>query len=209
MSAVPPVAPDADDARRWAEQELSGTEYQVAEPTPFDRLARTIGDAIGSIFSGDVPAGFGPWLAVGAIAIVVVLLVVAILIWGRPRRLVRSSAPAPLFGVAETRSADELRRDAEAAATAGRYDDALVLRVRALARSLLERTIVDLEPGATVQRFATTAATAFPDAAAELTAVARSFDDVRYLRRPGTPEAYARVRDLDERLARSRAEVLA
>lgn len=209
MSSIPPLAPDADEARRWAELELSGTEYQVAEPTPFDRFARSVGDAIASIFSGDVPAAFGPWLAIGAITVVLVLVVVAILIWGRPKRLVRSTAATPLFGASESRGADELRRDADAAATAGRYDDAIVLRVRALARALTERTIVDLEPGATVHRFAAAATVAFPDAASDLTAAARGFDDVRYLRRPGTAEGYARVRDLDDRLAHRRADVLA
>ncbi len=209
MTPTSPIAPDPDEARRWAEDELSGTVYQQAEPTPFDRFARAVGDAIGSLFTGEVPSSIGPWLAVAAITVVVVLVAVAILIWGRPKRLVRSSAPAALFGEAEARTADELRRDAEAAAARGELDEAIVLRVRALARGLAERTVVELEPGATVHRFARAAAAAFPDAAADLTATARSFDDVRYLRRAGTPDAYALIRDLDERLARTRAEVLA
>ena len=205
--ALPPIAPDPDEARRWAEEELSRPAYQAAEPTPIDRFARGVAEFFGSIFSGQVPAALGPWLAVGAIVVVLALIGIAVLIWGRPRSTVRSRSAVPLFGEAEARSADELRADAERAAGRGAWDEAVVLRVRALARGLAERTILDPVPGATVHRFAADAARAFPGSRADLDAVARSFDDVRYLRRPGTPTAYAAVTALDEQLSRSRAEV--
>lgn len=204
-----PIAPDPDEARRWAEEELSGALYREAEPTPIDRFARGVAEFIGSIFSGQVPETLGPWLAAAAIAVVVVLILIAILIWGRPRRAARSRAPIALFGADETRTADELRADAEAAAARSEWDAAIVLRVRALARGLAERTIIDPQPGATVHRFAADASRAFPEARDDLTAVARSFDDVRYLRRPGSAEAYGAVRSLDQRLASARAEVFA
>ncbi len=204
-----PVAPDPDEARRWAEEELSKTAYQEAEPTPIDRFARGVAEFLGSIFSGRVPDAAGPWLAVVAIAVIVVLVIVALVIWGRPRLAARSTTPAPLFGESEARSAVELRADADAAARRDDWDEAIILRVRALARGLAERTIVGTEPGATVHRFADAATRAFPSAASDLDEAARSFDDVRYLRRPGSRSAYEHVRDLDERLERSRAEVLA
>ncbi|MEH3088091.1 MAG: DUF4129 domain-containing protein [Microbacterium arborescens] len=205
--AAPPIAPDPDEARRWAEEELSRSVYQAAEPTPIDRFARGVAEFVGSIFSGQVPAALGPWLAVGAIVVVLALIGIAVLIWGRPRAAVRSRSSVALFGEPEARSADELRADAERAAGREAWDEAVVLRVRALARGLAERTIVDPVPGATVHRFAADAARAFPAARADLDEVARSFDDVRYLRRPGTSAAYAAVASLDERLSRSRAEV--
>lgn len=207
--AAPPIAPDPDDARRWAEEELAGTVYQRAEPTPIDRFARSVGEFIAAIFSGRVPDEFGPWLAIGAIVVVLALVLVAILIWGRPRLAARSRAVMPLFGVDEARSAAALRADADAAAARSAWDEAIVLRVRGVARGLAERTIVDPEPGATVHRFAAVASAAFPSASDDLASVARIFDDVRYLRRPGTAEAYGRVRELDERLAGARPEVLA
>lgn len=207
--AVPPIAPDPDEARRWAEDELARAPYQEAQPTPIDRFARAVAEFLGSIFSGQVPATLGPWLAVAAIVVILALVLVAILIWGRPRIATRSRASRELFGDDETRSAEQLRADADTAAARAAFDEAIVLRVRALARGLAERTIVETEPGATVQRFAAAAARAFPAERTELHEVARSFDDVRYLRRPGTEAAYSAVRSLDERLARSRAEVLA
>ncbi|MFS0712613.1 DUF4129 domain-containing protein [Microbacterium sp. 2P01SA-2] len=202
-----PVAPDPDEARRWAEEELSKAAYQEAEPTPVDRFARGVVDFLAAIFNGQVPATVGPWLAAVAIVVILVLVAVAILIWGRPRAIVRSRASVPLFGEDETRSADQLRADAADAANRGAWDDAIVLRVRALARGLAERTIIDPAPGTTVHRFAADAGRVFRAESAELDRVARVFDDVRYLRRPGTAEAYAAVRALDERLATTRAEV--
>jgi len=208
-STTPPIAPDPDEARRWAEEELSGALYREAEPTPIDRFARGVIDAIASIFAGRVPESLGPWLAVGAIAVVLALILVAILIWGRPRLAARSRAPIALFGEDEARTAAELRAEAEACAARNAWDEAIVLRVRAIARGLAERTIVEPEPGATVHRFARDAARAFPSYRAELTSLARSFDDVRYLRRPGSAEAYAAARTLDDQLAAARAEVFA
>ncbi|SDQ80233.1 DUF4129 domain-containing protein [Microbacterium sp. cf332] len=202
-----PIAPDPDEARRWAESELSKSAYRQAEPTPIDRFARSVGEFFAALFTGQVPATLGPWLAVGAIVVLLLVVAAAIVIWGRPRAVVRSRAAVPLFGEDETRDAARLRRDAEEAARRDAWDEAVVLRVRALARGLAERTIVETSPGATVHRFAAEAARAFPASRAELDRVARSFDDVRYLRRPGTEAAYAVVRDLDERLAVARAEV--
>lgn len=208
-STPPPIAPDPDEARRWAEDELSGALYREAEPTPIDRFARAVVDTIASIFNGRVPDSLGPWLAVGAIVVILALVVVAILIWGRPRLAARSRVPLALFGENEARSAAELRADADACAQRSAWDEAIVLRVRAIARGLAERTIIEPEPGATVHRFASDAARAFPTFRAELTSLARSFDDVRYLRRPGSAEAYAAARALDEQLAAARAEVFA
>lgn len=202
-----PVAPDPDEARRWAEEELSRSAYREAEPTPIDRFARSVVDFLAAIFSGQVPATVGPWLAAGAIVVLLLLIAVAILIWGRPRAVVRSRSHVALFGEDEARSAAELRADAEDAAGRAEWDEAIVLRVRALARGLAERTIIDPTPGATVHRFAADAGRAFPAARLDLESAADSFDDVRYLRRPGTAEGYAAVRALDERLSATRVEV--
>ena len=49
---------------------------------------------------------------------------------------------------------------------------------------------------------------AFPGFAAALETAADGFDDVRYLRRPGTAELYASVTRLDDEIAASRPAVL-
>jgi hypothetical protein len=197
--AVPPVEPDGDEARRWAEQELSDPAYAASEPTFFDRAARAVADFLAGLIDPQLGGGWGPVLAVVALVVVAAVVIVAFLVWGRPRAVRRSrTIAADLFGEVEGRSAGELRRDAEAAAERSDWNAAIVLRFRALARGLDERAIVDLEPGATVHRFARLAARAFPEAAPALEGAASAFDDVRYLRLPGTAELYRSVSAADE-----------
>ncbi|GAA1926182.1 DUF4129 domain-containing protein [Microbacterium aoyamense] len=203
--AATPLIPDGDDARRWAEQELSDPAYRITEPTFFDQAARAVWDFVRGLFGAEVSQDWGTLLAiVGAIA-VVVLIVVAFLIWGRPRSTRRAPAPhAALFGDADERTAEELRRAAASHADRGEWADAVVLRFRALARGLAERGIVDTPPGATVHAFARAAAGAFPPHTDDLESAAQAFDDVRYLRRPGTAALYARVASVDDAIAADR-----
>jgi len=203
--AVPPLTPDGEEARRWAQEELSDPVYTAAEPTPLDRLARAIGGFFDQLFSSEIPNGWGPTLAVVAALVVIVLIVAAFLIWGLPRATRRTRATgAELFGVAEERSAARLRRDAASHADRGDWDGAIVLRFRGLARAVVERDLLEVPPGATVHAFARTAGRVFPGCAAALEEAAAAFDDVRYLRRPGTPELYARVVAVDEAIMAAR-----
>lgn len=206
--AALPLIPDGDEAREWADDELADPIYAATEPTPFDRIARAVGDFLGSLFSGEVPAALGPWLAAAGVIVVVAIIVVAFVIWGRPRAVARSRTAATLFGHAEERSAAELRSAAAAAAAAGDWDEAYVLRFRAVARGLEERTLVDPAPGTTVHGFARAAGQVFPAARADLDHAADRFDDVRYLRRHGTAAGYRDLVALDDRLQQTRVEAV-
>jgi hypothetical protein len=196
-----PLIPDADEARRWAEQELADPVYRASEPTLFDRVARSVGDFLASLFGGGVPVALAPWLAVVVVAVLLAIIVLAFVIWGRPRRVVRARAPLALFGASEAMTAAQLRDVARDAARRGEWNDAIAMRFRALAAALVERTVIDPEPGATVHAFARRAARAFPRERDALERSADLFDDVRYLRRTGTEEAYRAVSDLDDRIA--------
>ncbi|MFD4959938.1 DUF4129 domain-containing protein [Microbacterium sp. NPDC058389] len=199
---VPPLTPDGDEARRWAEDELSKPAYDIAEPTPFDRIARAVGDFIASLFDPQVSGGWGSVLAIVATVAVVVVIVTAFVVWGVPRVSRRAAARPPmLFGEAEHRSAAALRAAAAERAQASDWEAAIVLRFRALARGCFERGVVDPPPGATVHGFARAAARVFPALGARLEEAAAAFDDVRYLRRPGTAELYRLVTGVDDDLA--------
>lgn len=202
-----PLVPDGDEARRWAEQELSDPAYAAAEPTPIDRVAQAVGDAIARFFEQPLTGSWGPVAAVVATLVVLVLVLVAFLVWGRPRSRarLRTSTGTDLFGDSAGRTADELRADAARFAASGDWSAAVSDAVRALARGLDERGLVTTAPGATVQAFARAAVRRFPEHSAELVRSAADFDDVRYLRRPGTRDAYDRIRTLDDRLVRARA----
>ncbi|MFE5409086.1 DUF4129 domain-containing protein [Microbacterium sp. NPDC056569] len=206
--AVPPLTPDGDEARRWAEQELSDPAYDIAEPTPFDRIARAIGDFIASLLDPELSGGWGSTFALVAAIVVAVVIVAAFLLWGVPRVTRRAAPRTPLlFGEAEHRSAAQLRAAAAERARASDWDAAIVLRFRALARGCLERGVVDPPPGATVHAFARAAGAAFPSLGGRLGAAATAFDDVRYLRRPGTVELYRLVESADDAVAAARPVV--
>ncbi|MCH6231318.1 DUF4129 domain-containing protein [Microbacterium sp. CFH 31415] len=190
--------PDGDEARRWAEQELSDPVYDVAEPTPFDRIARGVADFFERLFATELSGEWGPAVAVVAAIVVLILIGVAFAIWGIPRSSRRAQVPSSsLFGEAEIRSAAELRSAAESHARKAEWDAAIVLHFRALARGCSERGVVDTPPGATVHAFARAAARVFPHLAGELERSAAAFDDVRYLRRPGTAALYRQVAETD------------
>ena len=205
VATAAPLNPDRDEAREWAERELTDPTYAAAEPTLLDRVARAVGEFFEGLFNAQLPSDWGPTFAVIAAVVVVILVVAGLLIWGRPRAAARSRATtSDLFGDAEERSAEELRRQAADAASAADWNEAIVLRFRALARGLAERTIVEVSAGTTVHGFARAAARTFPAEAGRMDAAAAFFDDVRYLRRPGNEDAYRTIVDLDDDLARAR-----
>jgi hypothetical protein len=204
-AAVPPLTPDGDEARDWAERELSNPVYDIAEPTPFDRAARAIGDFLASLLNPQVSDGWASAFAVIAAIVVIAIIVAAFLVWGMPRASRRAPRAAPmLFGESEDRSAAELRAAAASHARAGEWEAAVVLRFRALARGCQERGVVDPPPGATVHAFARAAAGVFPSLADGLEEAAAAFDDVRYLRRPGSPDLYRLIAGVDDAVAAAR-----
>lgn len=195
----PPLTPDGDEAREWAERELSRPVYAEAEPTPIDRVARAIGDFFASLFGAEAPPGLATIILLTAAALVLVAIVVAFVVWGRPRLVRRAQTPVgALFGDDDQRTARQLRELAEQAAAGEDWDEAIVLRFRALARSLVERGVVDLPPGATARTLADLGAASHPDHAQDLRRSAASFDDVRYLGRHGTASSYADVARTDQ-----------
>lgn len=200
-ASVPPLTPDGDEARRWAEAELSKAEYAEAQPTLIDRISRAVGDFVRDLFATGLPDGAGATFAIIATIVIGALVVTALLVWGLPRVPRRSRrVTGELFGEREDRGSVELRREAASLAAAGAWSDALVVRFRALARALAERGVLETAPGTTVHAFARAASAPFPAFATELESAAAAFDDVRYLRRPGTQELYERVANVDDAL---------
>lgn len=199
---VDPYAPDGDEARRWAEEELSNQRYADAKPTWFDYLAEDVADFISSLFSPDTGNQVGGAAFIVVTVVIVAALITVLILWGRPRlssRVKRRSTD--LLGARDDRTAAQLRADAERSAREGDWDAATVLRFRALARSLLERDIIDPAPGATAQAIAREGARSFTAHSSALSAAASAFDDVRYLSHPATEESYRALVSTDEILA--------
>ncbi len=206
LPAAVPVQPDAGTARGWLLDELAKPAYAAAQPSPIDRAAQAFTTWFASLF--DVKGADTPPLALAvAIAIVVAVLVVALLLFGVPRRNRRSTIGS-LFGADDRRSAEDMRRAAEAAMTRSDWSLAVLERFRALARGLDERTLVAVFPGTTASGFAATASRAFPAERGELQAAAELFDGVRYADEPATREDALSVFALDDRLAAARPQLL-
>jgi hypothetical protein len=202
-----PLEPDADEARDWLLGELSRPPYAAARPTLFDTIAQAIGDWFVRLFEGgdgSVPDFVPALLVLAGVGIVVA----AFLIFGRPRLNRRSALGGSLFGTDDTRSAERMRAAAAAAAASGDYTAAIEDLFRALARDLVERTVLSVTPGTTARDFARRAALAFPVESDRLNEAAIVFDGVRYLGRPGTREQFERLDGLERRLRTARPAVL-
>jgi hypothetical protein len=190
-----PLQPDREQARVWAREELARHEYQAERPSSLQLLLNWLHDLIHKLPSPD-----GVDLRLGAtVATLLLLALVGYLLWrsGGVRRTAQAQ-PGELFEAAE-RTAEEHRRAAEAAETAGDLRTALFERFRAIARALSERTLVELSPGLTADEFGRRAALRFPNLTTEFLAAAQAFDDVRYGDRPALPDHVRTLRELDER----------
>lgn len=209
FAAGAPLIPDGDEARQWAEDELAKPKYAEAKPTFFDEVSRAVAQFFIDLFSGTGGAGMGPAAMIVVVVLIVAALIASIIIWGRPRRsFARATAHVDLLGSADRRSASQLRTDADRSAKAGDWDEAIALRYRALVRSLVERDLLSPAPGATAQILAREAGTAFPSEAGALVAAAATFDDVRYLRHPGSADRYRELAATDARLQATRPELV-
>ncbi|MFD5623811.1 DUF4129 domain-containing protein [Streptomyces yangpuensis] len=199
---TPPVTTPRTPAQEAAERELSKPMYHENDPNLLDRALRAFFDWLDDLFgaaSGATPGG-----AVGLVAVLLLVVLAVTALWwrlGSPRRTATSAGTLFDDGV---RSAADHRTAAEAHATAGRWTEAVQERMRAVVRSLEERTLLDPRPGRTADEAAAEAAVSLPDHAAALRAAARTFDDVTYGGRTADADTYARLRTLDLTLARTK-----
>jgi len=173
-----PVDPDAETARRWAEQELADPIYHRGESllqVVLRWIQERFAEAQNALSTMD---GRSAALVLGSVVIVGV--VVTLLVVGPVRRSRRSQRSSVEVFVDDNRTAAELRRSADALAAAGRWSEAVLDRFRAILRSLEERAVVDERPGRTAHEAAVQAAAVLPPRAADLHRASRLFDDVCY-----------------------------
>lgn len=190
-----PVTPDAEEARRWAEQELANAVYDDS-PSLLDRVVGWIRDLLEALTSlgGSAPPAVAPLVVV---VVVAALLAVAVLVGGRVRQRRRSAAAtgsAQLFD--DTRTSADLTAAADAAAARGDWAGAVLDRYRAIIRSLDERALLEDRAGLTAHEAAELAAAALPGLADGLRWAGGRFDAVAYGHDPATAEDDAALRDL-------------
>ncbi|MEU6352034.1 DUF4129 domain-containing protein [Streptomyces sp. NPDC047072] len=198
----PPLTTPRDPAREAARRELSKRMYHENDPSWFQRALNAFWDWVGKLFNAASGATPGGTLGL-VVVILAVLLVVGALWWrlGTPRREPTSSAA--LFDD-RPRSAAEHRAAAEAQAAQGHWNQAVQERMRAIVRSLEERTLLDIRPGRTADEAAAEAGRALPSHTDRLRTAARDFDDVTYGGRSASEVSYRRIADLDDDLERTK-----
>ncbi|MFG3227091.1 DUF4129 domain-containing protein [Kitasatospora sp. NPDC048194] len=203
LAAGAPVTVPRDPARDAAREELLNADYHKHDPTVLQRIADWFWDHLNGALenlSGDGTDG-----TTGVVLFLIVAVLIAAALWwrlGAPKRSARSTLG--VYGGGGPRSAAQHRADAAGHAAAGRWAEAVREQMRALVRSLEERTLLDSRPGRTADEAAAEAGRALPEHAAALTAAARTFDDIAYGDRTADQAAYQLLLDLDRTLERTR-----
>ncbi|MEO3786588.1 DUF4129 domain-containing protein [Actinocorallia sp. B10E7] len=203
MSLLDPV--DRETARRMAEDELEKPVYHRDRPSFIDKALDQVEEWLKEIMP-DAP-GPGPGQGGGSFTLVILLLLAVVLIaavwwWMRGRGNVKSGRA--LLEDVPSRAADH-RAAAEAHAAEERWAEAIRERLRAIARDLEERAILDPRPGRTARELAVEVGAVLP---VDLAPGTRVFDDVWYGDRPGTAEGYQLLTGLDQAVQAARPRPL-
>lgn len=197
MAVEPPVLPGADEARRWAAEELAKAEYRDAAPSWLDSLWRNFLDWLQSL---DGSPGDAAPVPSPVIALVVAAIIAAAVILARPRLNARVRQAKDVFESETVLTAVDYRNRAETAAAAGRWGDAVVDRFRAVVRSAEDRTVLDPQPGRTADEAARALSIPFNTESGRLLRAAAVFDGVRYGNRAAGRADYQEMTGLDSAL---------
>ncbi|WP_406304737.1 DUF4129 domain-containing protein [Streptomyces sp. NBC_00885] len=200
-----PVDTPRIPAREAAERELSKPMYHENDPSLLQRALDRFWDWVGGLF--DSASGATPGGPLGLIVVVLVVVGLLAALWWRLGTPRRTPGSADSLFDDSPRSASEHRTAAEAHAAAGRWNQAVQERMRAIVRSLEERTLLDPRPGRTADEAADEAGRSLPAQSDGLRAAAREFDDVTYGGRTADRQAYLRLRDLDLELERTKPQL--
>jgi hypothetical protein len=211
LTTVPPLPIDRARAAEEARRELSKHVYAAARPSLLHRIITDVFRWLQREF--ERVQSVAPGRGLGIIVFAGVLIVVALFMlyrFGPLRRNELFDSPIRRRGGPQ-RSAAEWRAAAERAAADGEWAEAIRSRMRAIARCLEERALIEVRPGRTARELAVEGGRALPAADAPLRAAAAAFDEVWYGGRRGTRERYALVVAADAaiREARPPADALA
>jgi hypothetical protein len=198
-----PVTVERDPAREAARKELLHAEYHRHDPSLPQRIYNWITDQLGHLFD---QLGGGSGGMTGLIVFLVLFALIGAALWWRlgPPGRAATTAAAALFAADGPRSASDHRAAAQQHAAAAEWAAAVREQMRALIRSLEERTLLNPRPGRTADEAAREAGRHLPDHATALADAARLFDDVAFGDRTADQAAYQRLVDLDERLRKAR-----
>jgi hypothetical protein len=193
------LTPDADEARRLLEQELSRPEYAQARgqnwfAEQFEKFINWLSGGIGPAES------LSDSQLVAIAAVVVAVAAVAVWVYLGPLRFERRRRTQAMLD-GEDRPAADLRAEAASLAAAADWTLATLQLFRAMVRSLSERAIIDETPGMTAHEAAHQAAARLPALAGRMRSAADVFDSLAYGNRAGSSAKYREMLGLDAELS--------
>lgn len=197
-----PVDLTREQAAELARRELAKSAYHPDDGDWFTRIGRWLIEHVSALL--DRAAAVSPGGYLGLAVLLVAIVGVVVLVRLRTGPLARGHRERGRVLPDVRRSAADHRAAADRAAAAGRWSEAVIERMRALARGLEERTVVDERPGRTAEELAAEVRLALPDAAPLVTAAAAVFDEVRYGGRAARPEDHDVVARADAAAASAR-----
>lgn len=201
---MPAIDIDRDAAHQAAQRELAKPIYP--RPSATQRFHEWVNELLFRVVEkgSTIPGG---WFTLAVLlTLLVVAVVVAIRIARRTMRT-RRGGDYPLFETGQLTAAG-YRDTAERYAAEGDWALAIRHRLRAIARGLEETGVLKPAPGRTANELARDAASRIPQLSIEFSQAATAFNDVTYGERPGTPDAYRLIADLDDHLLRSGSAAL-
>jgi hypothetical protein len=191
-----PVDLTREQAQRLAERELADPAYRAGQPGLIERAITWLVEWVQRVADRAAEVAPGGWLGILGL----VLLIVVAILFIRWRMGPVSRSGALTFTVDPGTSAAQYRTHAAELAAAGQWEEAISERMRALVRGCQERGLIDAHPGWTADEVAAEVGRRRPDARSTLDVAARTFDEVRYGGRPGSPAGYRAIVDADDRV---------
>ena len=178
LPAEVPLVPDADEARRWAQEELAHKVYQDAKPGLAEQIAALVRSAFDEFLNnvGSPSGSIALAIAIGALLLAIVAVVFII----RPRLNRTVAADQDVFAGKLQLSAEQHRALARAAAASEDFHTAISEQFRAMARAAEERDVSLPALGRTALEIAVELQRAFPAQGQALLTSAEIFNAVRY-----------------------------
>lgn len=194
-----PVTPGADEARRWASEELAKKSYQDAKPGVTQLIIGWLRKALGELLDnlGSLQSNTALLVILGVAALVIIAAVVLV----RPRLNRRKAQKTTVFAGPVTLTASGHRSLASAAAAQADFATAVREQFRVIVRTAEERNVLSPAPGSTAAEVATELCATFPAHSHAIRRAGDIFNTVSYGHTEATMPMYQELLTTDSALA--------
>lgn len=207
VATSPPAPVTRGGAQAAARSELSKRAYHRNDPSLVERGLLWLLKRLGKLLNASV--NHAPGHAIGLLLIIAIIAGVVVLIAARVGVLRRSRrVSTAIFSVEETTASDHRER-AQQFGDAGEWALAVREWLRAIARELEQRGVLDPRPGRTAAELCREAGAQLPALIDDLSTATSTFDAVWYGGRPATADDEHLLRSLDARVAGSHRSLAA